>query len=544
MLDDEVAEIVTNLRTLGSDDADIEAKRATDKLPRSTRETLSAFANTRGGVLILGLDEASRFGATGVRDPAKITADLASVCSEEMEPPLRPAIKTHRFEDVDLVVAEIPALERSRKPCYYRGAGIVRGSYVRVADGDRQLGNYEVHLMVANRGQPRNDEEPVPDVGLDALDRKLVDAFVARLRERRPHAFAELSIEDVLRRSKVLVDDQLTLAGLLALGSYPQEHFPQLMTSFVHYPTVTGANVRSGERFLDNVPVEGPIPIMVQDALAALRRNMSRRATVRGAGRIDTWEYPEAALREAIVNALAHRDYSPDARGTQVQIEMYPDRLLIRNPGGLFGPVSVDDLGEEGVSSARNATLIKLLEDVPIPNTSRTVCENRGSGIRTMLDALRDASMSPPQFADTISLFRVTFPNHALIDPDTVEWIRELGENNLTDSQCLGLAMLTPDIAQPAGSRPATQASRADRRAEVLGVLSNTDLTRAEIADATGLSDKAVARWLRILRHEDSVEVVGDSVRSPNVRYRRTGRSASRRGRSLTIDLARTRHDR
>lgn len=125
-------------------------------------------------------------------------------------------------------------------------------------------------------------------------------------------------------------------------------------------PTVTGADVRSGERFLDNVPLEGPIPITVQDALAALRRNMSRRATVRGARRIDTWEYPEAALREAIVNALAHRDYSPNARGTQVQIEMYPDRLLIRNPGGLFGPVSVDDLGEDGVSSARNATLVAV----------------------------------------------------------------------------------------------------------------------------------------------------------------------------------------
>jgi ATP-dependent DNA helicase recG-like protein len=73
------------------------------------------------------------------------------------------------------------------------------------------------------------------------------------------------------------------------------------------------------------------------------------------------------AQREAVVNALVHRDLSASARGTQVQVEMYPDRLVIRNPGGLFGLVMVDNLGEEGISSARNATLIKILEGVPLP---------------------------------------------------------------------------------------------------------------------------------------------------------------------------------
>ena len=106
---------------------------------------------------------------------------------------------------------------------------------------------------------------------------------------------------------------------------------------------------------------------MVRDTLAAIRRNMSRRAVIADAGRQDIWEYPETALREAVVNALVHRDLSGSARGTQVQVEMYPDRLVIKNPGGLFGPVTVDSLGEEAISSARNATLIKLLEDVPLP---------------------------------------------------------------------------------------------------------------------------------------------------------------------------------
>ncbi len=374
----------------------------------------------------------------------------------------------------------------------------------------------------------------------------------------------------MLRRSKVLVDDQLTLAGLLALGKYPQEFFPQLMVTFVHYPTVNGADIASGERFIDNVATEGPIPIMVRDTLIAIRRNMSRSATVHGVGRVDTWEYPEAALREVIVNALAHRDYSPHSRGTQVQVEMYPDRLVVRNPGGLFGTVNEENLGEEGVSSARNATLLKLLEDVPIPGTGRTVCENRGSGIGIMLTALRTASLSPPQFVDKISLFRVTFPHHTLIGHEVADWIRGFGEQDLTDSQCLGLAMLKTGevldhksyrsasgldsrlataelrdlvtrglVVQTGGrrwaryqlaheitgqrvSQPPVRTSRADRRGAVLEALGGTELTRAEIARATGLSDKAVARWLRTLRQEGSVALIGESIRSPHVRYRRT----------------------
>lgn len=102
MLDDDLAEMVNTLRTLGGDHATVEAKRAETKLPKSVRETLSAFANTAGGVLILGLDESQGFRATGVREATKLAADLGALCAESMEPPLRPLIQIHRFEDVDL----------------------------------------------------------------------------------------------------------------------------------------------------------------------------------------------------------------------------------------------------------------------------------------------------------------------------------------------------------------------------------------------------------------------------------------------------------
>lgn len=575
MQDEELAEIVENLRLLGSDLSDVEVKRAEGGLPRSARDTLVAFANTRGGTLILGLDERSGFTATGLSDPAKMSSDLAAMCAADIEPPLRPHIGIHDFEDTKVLVAEIPELPPHLKPCFSRGAGMSQGSFVRVGDGDRKLTSYEVQLLLANRGQPREDEAPVPGTGLADLDATLVTAFLTRLRTRRPYAFADLDDVPALRRAKALVTDDggavvTSVGGLLALGSYPQEHFPQLMLTFVHYPTADGADTATGERFVDNVVAEGPIPVIVRDALLALRKNMTRRSVVHGAGRADSWQYPEAALREALVNALVHRDLSPGARGTQVQVEMYPDRLTVRNPGGLFGPVTEDQLGEEGVSSARNATLLRILEDVPLPGGTHAVCENRGSGIRTMINALRAARMSLPEFKNRVSTFSVTFPNHTLLGKETVDWLTSLGEHGLSESQCVGLAILregghldnqTYRTETRVDSRVATQelqdliarelvvqtgnrrwaryrlapalrpspggtARRADRRREILGALRQGERSRTELAAATGLTDQTVARWLRILRAEGLVETTEENVRNPATRYRRTGKLA------------------
>lgn len=488
----DLVQIVERLRSTKTDSADVEAKRAATALPRSVRETISAFQNTAGGVLVLGLDEAAGFAVVGVDDPAKIASDLACLCSDAMEPPVRPLIQIIELDGQHLVAAEIPALDRSLRPSYYRGEGMVRGSYLRVNDGDHRMSSYEVQMVVASRGQPVDDLEAVRGATPADLEPKMVATYLKRLRETRPYAFSGLDDASSLRRARVVVDTEegprLTMAGLLSLGTFPQEHLPQVFMSFVSYPTTTGAEVQ-GTRFLDNVALEGPIPLMVRDGLSTLRRNMSRRAVVIGVGREDVWDYPQAALREIITNALVHRDLSPASRGAQVQVEMYPDRLVVRNPGGLFGSISVGDLGRAGASTARNAVLLRILEDVALPGQDRTVCENRGSGIQVAEQALRTAGMQPPRFEDSISRFTVTIARD-------------------------------PTRSSPVDER---RGSRADRRAQLLEALGSADRSRADLAAMTGLSDQVVSRWLRVLREAGQAEVVGaTSPRSPNVRYHRT----------------------
>jgi len=154
-------------------------------------------------------------------------------------------------------------------------------------------------------------------------------------------------------------------------------------------------------------------------------------------------EYPEEAIREAIVNAVAHRDYSPMALGSHIQIRMFADRLEIESPGGLYGPVTVDDL--EMAQSTRNEKLMELLEYQQVHGDY--LVENRGSGIDTMTAAMRRAQLEPPLFRDTRSTFSVTFKNHTLLDPATIGWLNQFADRQLSTNQRLALAYLLHNSA-------------------------------------------------------------------------------------------------
>lgn len=589
MTSEELHEIVEALRRFNTDTAHVEAKRARAGLPSRLWETISAFANSPGGgVIVLGLEESTGFAASGVEEPPRVQDALATLLGK-MDPPIRAVVEPHEFEGEVLLVAEIPELPPHEKPCHYPGAGLTNGAFVRVGDGDRKLTAYEVQMLLAARGQPRDDERPEPRAAREDLDPALLDGLLEGARGPAGSVFREMTDDRALRTLRVLVSHDgrtvPSLAGLLALGAYPQQFYPSLGLTFVVYPTPrVGEPGPGGERFLDNVDFSGPVPRIVPSVLDRLRRNMRERSIVTGAGRQTLWEYPQTALREAVVNALAHRDLSQMSHGTPVQVQMFPDRMTITNPGGLFGPVTLDRLGEQGLSAARNQLLMKLLEDTPAPGEAGAVAENRGSGVGAMLAALRQAGMSPPEFVDRISSFSVTFPNHTLLDESTLTWLQH-APGQLSDSQRMALALMrrgetidnaayrkltglmdsrlaSRELAElvnlglvdqdgtrrwatyrladdrqdvpvtasgPAGSTGRQRAPRRDRRAEVLAALERGPRGRADIARELGVEDAVATYWLRVLREEGQVEPTSASPRDPRQRYRLRPAGAAQR---------------
>lgn len=196
-----------------------------------------------------------------------------------------------------------------------------------------------------------------------------------------------------------------TVAGLMCFGIYPQSFFPQWMVTCIAVPGYEMGEVGGiGERFIDNKKIEGTIPEMIENVINFIIKNMSIKTIInsKNGKREDKSEYPINAIREGVLNALIHRDYSPHTEGMYIQVRMYKNRIEIQNPGGLYGKISVDLLGTKRVYDARNPNIIRILEELGI-------VENRGSGIPTMIDEMKNYGLKKPSFESSKGDFIVTF---------------------------------------------------------------------------------------------------------------------------------------
>lgn len=334
--------------------------------------------------------EETRFASAPGCNAVKIRDDLAALCSDALEPPVRADIEIEDFEGAQVVVGTVPEMDVAAKPCFVKTRGMAGGSYTRGGDGDRLLTDYEIFLLHSNRGQPLDDHSIIEDAQIGDLNQDAIGRLLRRVREREPQAFDGVSDETALVRLGVLRatpdGPRVTLAGLITLSQFTQQHFPQLCVTFVAVPATRKDEIPEGApRFTDNATIRGPVPQMVEETVRVILRNTRRAGHVRGLGREDVGDYPVEALREAVTNALAHRDYSPLARGTQVQVELYVDRLVVRSPGGLFG-TSHPTTSERKASPPR-ATAIssRFLVTCTYPAPTRSLRITEAAASRTCL---------------------------------------------------------------------------------------------------------------------------------------------------------------
>ncbi|KLN37295.1 DNA-binding protein, partial [Corynebacterium diphtheriae bv. gravis str. ISS 4746] len=210
----ELASIIRRLRVIGTDVQSVEVKSGVGK---SVVESLSAFANTSGGIIIVGISEEAGFLPVPDFDAAKAHDKLVSFCGQ-LTPPIRPTIEIVEFEDSSVVVAEVEELLPREKPCFITERGSLRGSYYRVGDADIRMSTYEVERFIEERQQPRWDEEAVAGSGLADIDQKMLDTYVDRQRSDRPRTFAD-GLPTALQRLRVVVEDSVSLGALLTMGT-------------------------------------------------------------------------------------------------------------------------------------------------------------------------------------------------------------------------------------------------------------------------------------------------------------------------------------
>ena len=422
MTTEELLDKLTEIRESKCETQTLEIKAAEQGCPKRLYDTLSSFSNQDdGGIIIFGVDEKNNYTECGVYDPQDIQKKINEQCLQ-MEPVVRPLLTVGEKEGRFFVAAEIPGIDLSERPCYYKGRGRLKGAYVRVGDSDEPMTEYEIYSYEAFRKKYQDDIRQVSRASLDVLDEELLENYIRRLKAEKPN-LGSLTEKTIYELMSITREGAVTLSSVLLFCRYPQAFFPQLCITAVVLPgEEIGALGTVGERFTDNRRIEGTIPEMLDQALAFVRKNMRTKTIINAetGKREDRTEYPLTAIREAILNTLVHRDYSIHTEGMPIQILMFPDRIEIRNPGGIYGRIRIDQLGKMQPDT-RNPVLVTALEVL-----GQT--ENRYSGIPTIRRSMHEYGLSDPIFVDERGTFTVILYNKENMSGN-------LEENKLSDKE-------------------------------------------------------------------------------------------------------------
>jgi len=209
-------------------------------------------------------------------------------------------------------------------------------AYLRAYDGDYELSAVEEQAFLANRATPRFDEAAAEGATVADLDEALLADYVNACQASSP-ALARMSAPDVLFRTGVTVgaERRPSVAGLLQFGIYPQQYFPNCVIQASVAPT---SQDPAGTRAADAARFDGPLPLMLDQALRWVQRNTRKRVRFLPDGHgQDEPEYPPQAVRELLSNALVHRDLGPHALAEGITLRLDATQLVLTNPGGLYG---------------------------------------------------------------------------------------------------------------------------------------------------------------------------------------------------------------
>lgn len=407
-----------HLRLIQGDTAEVEVKRAAGGLPENIGETVCAFANTpAGGLLILGVDESDHFSVTGLRDAAVIMQGLIGVARDAVSPSPRVTPAIIDVDGLTVLMARVDPLLLSDRPARFEGR-----AYFRQGDGDHVMSEDDLRYLEAQKlieaTHVDHDLQPALQTSRADLDDDLVAALTRSMRadSRR---LSELSEEDLLRMVGATDGDgRPTLAGVYALGRYPQGPFPQLtVTAAVRLPSGGTARTQNLRRF------EGPLPDLLSDITAWIEQNLATRQTYTAEGHMrDLPEFPGRAVREAVANALVHRDLSPLTATRGIDIRIDDGALLILNPGRLSVFTVEQLMADHLTRSEVNRHLYRMAAHLRTAQGVRLI-EGEGGGLLELFRSVRERGLKRPQLFDSGVTVTAKLWRGPLFDAQDEAWL-------------------------------------------------------------------------------------------------------------------------
>jgi ATP-dependent DNA helicase RecG len=368
-------------------------------------DSIVAFSNTEGGVILIGVDDAGQ--VTGRELTQGLEDDIHEVMSNIRDPgrytlhPLR----------VDGTAITVLAVAKRSEGFSQTSNGRV---LVRRGTRDEALFGPALRDFLNARSLERFE---TTDIGLPLSDapKALVSGLAAAFGWSGAGTYPERMAEHGLA-VHVRSGYHLTVAGALHVLPSPGDKLGKTYIEILRF--------REGASNYDRrVEIDGPLRDQVEGATEFVLDELGTELVILGIHRHELPRIPERVLREAIANAVAHRSY--ELRGTPVRIEIRPDAVIITSPGGLPEPVTVENMRDQ--AAARNGNVIRVLRAFKL-------AEDSGAGVDVMQDLMREELLDPPTFADSGTAVTVTLPIRSAVAPSERAWVREVEQRGLIET--------------------------------------------------------------------------------------------------------------
>lgn len=425
--------------------SDVEAKQISgNELGRPVYETICSMSNEPGlggGTKLLGVakEEGTLFPlytATGVRDPDKLTSDLVSACATMFNHPVRVRVAPEKVDEKVVLRIDVSELPEGQKPLYFKKQLLPSGAYRRIGSADIRCTGEDLVVFFSGKVSDPHDAHLVQDASWDDVDPQALEAYRKARAKANPHA-EELTWgdEDMLRAlgAARVVDGALriTVTGILVFGKSTaiRRLFPSHRVDYIRLPGTRW--VSDPDESFETIDMRGSLLSMVPRLISAIFDDLPRTLTIgeRPSGqRTETPILPLRVVREAVVNALMHRNYQVYQ---PIQILRYANRIEIRNPGHSLKPQErFDDPG----SQQRNPHIAAIFHET-------NLAETKGSGIRVMRRKMAEAGLTPPAFDSDREKdeFSAIYLFHHFLNEADIDWLSNFKSYDLSENQMRAL---------------------------------------------------------------------------------------------------------
>lgn len=336
-------------------------------------KTLSAFTNTRGGKLYIGINDDKSLNIEGITDKKQqeIVNKIISILG------ITPSVKLHKYDGTDFLEIEV---RPEKRPISVRGK-----YYQRVGNTTREITGEDLRNLFLSE-EPW-DQITSPDFELEDIDIAELHTFLkfSKTANRLYKEFDAKKIPSILRKLKLIKNNQVTNACVLLFGKDPQKYFPNASVKigrFKNESTIIGEHIITGNLFKQVRETEKKIKSFIEKKFLLTNDTLERK---------EVWQYPLLSIREAMLNALVHRNYFQS--NIKTQIKVYDTNITIFNTGKLPSSLRLQDLKKPHSSHPRNSLVADIFYRAGL-------IEEWGSGIQRMIEAQKEADLPEPEFEE------------------------------------------------------------------------------------------------------------------------------------------------